>query len=204
MIKINLLPFRTAKKLENIRMQVSVYILTVVLLVAVLGFLFIRLGSELNENRDKNTQLKKELESYAALLKRVDELKKNREDLKGKLDVIQALEAQKAGPVMLFDEISIAVPKGKLFLKGLSESGDKVTMTGIAKDYDTVALFMTRLENTKSIKTVTLGSTNKSEVEGQIINNFSLTCTKDLGEQAPKAEKGKAKKGAVKAKPKKR
>ena len=40
MIKINLLPFRAAKKLENIRMQISVYMLTVVLVLLVHGFLF--------------------------------------------------------------------------------------------------------------------------------------------------------------------
>ena len=191
MIRINLLPFRAAKKLENIRMQISVYVLTVLLVVAVLGYSFVSKNDELNEVQAKNTQLRKELDSYKDLLKRVDELKRKREDLKGKLDVIQALEAQKAGPVQLFDEISMAVPRGKLFLKNLSETGERVTMSGVARDYDTVALFMTRLENTQTIKTVTLGSTSKANQDGQEVNNFSLTCTKDLGEESPKKTEGK-------------
>jgi type IV pilus assembly protein PilN len=200
MIKINLLPYRAAKKLENIRMQISVYVLCIVLCAAVLGFYFLRLNSELNEMSSKNAQLNKELASYSELLKRVDELKRKRDDLKGKLEVIQRLEAQKAGPVQLFDEISIAVPRGNLFLKSLSESGSDVKMTGIAKDYDTVALFMTKLEETKTIKAVTLGSTSKSEVEGKTVTNFTLSCTKDLGDAAPKQDKAKVqpKKGGKK------
>lgn len=191
MIRINLLPFRTAKRLENIRMQISIYLLTLILVVAVLAWNFIRLNSALGEVRTKNAQLKKELASYSVLLKRVDELKKNRKDLQNKLEVIQGLEAKKAGPVQLFDEISMAVPVGRLFLKSLSETDKEVRMSGIAKDYDTVALFMTRLENTKTIQSVTLGSTKKTEVEDQVVNDFSLTCTKAGPEEEPEVKKGK-------------
>jgi type IV pilus assembly protein PilN len=186
MIKINLLPFRAAKKLENIRMQISVYILSVILVCAVLGFYFMNLNKELGDLRTKNTELNKELASYSEMLKRIDALTKRRKEVQGKLDVIRGLEAQKAGPVQLFDEISIAVPKGKLFLKALGESGDRVTMSGVAKDYDTVALFMTNLENTHTIDKVTLGSTIKGELEEQTISTFSLTCTKETGEQKTK------------------
>ena len=66
-------------------------------------------------------------------------------------------------------------------------------MAGIAKDYDTVALFMVNLEKTESIKSVALGSTNISEMEGQSVSNFTLTCVRDTGE-APPDKKGKGKK----------
>jgi type IV pilus assembly protein PilN len=189
MIRINLLPFRAAKKLENIRMQLSVYGLSVVLLVAVLGFSYMSLSSKLNEVKEKNAQLNKELASYSEMLKKIDELKKKRDELKGKVEVIQGLEAKKAGPVQLFDEIAMAVPVGRLFLKSLSETKDTVTMSGVAKDYDTVALFMTSLENTKTIKTVILGTTSKSVQDEQTISNFNLTCKKEGFEEKPKPGK---------------
>ncbi|SPD74061.1 Fimbrial assembly protein [uncultured Desulfobacterium sp.] len=178
MIRINLLPFRAARKRENVRIQISVYVLSVVLLILCLGASFISLNSKLSEVKNKNAELQKELASYSDMLKQMDELKKKRDDLKSKLDVIQGLEAKRSGPVQLFDEIAMAVPKGKLSLKSLGETGDKVTMAGIAKDYDTVALFMTNLENTNTIGTVTLGATNITEVEAQKISNFNLTCLK--------------------------
>ena len=201
MIRINLLPFRAARKRENVRIQISVYVLTVVLLVLCLGVSFISLNSKLSDLKNQNAQLQKELASYSDLLKKMDELKKKRDDLKGKLDVIRGLEAKRSGPVQLFDEIAIAVPRGRLFLKSLGETGDKVTMTGVAKDYDTVALFMTSLENTKTIETVTLGSTNKSLMEEQEISNFNLTCSKQLSdeEKAQKTQpKGNVKKVVTK------
>ncbi|MBW1850862.1 MAG: PilN domain-containing protein [Deltaproteobacteria bacterium] len=191
MIRINLLPFRAAKRLENIRMQISVYVLSVILLVVVFGFSLMGLNREIGNLQAKNTHLKKELDTFSEMLKKMDELKKKRKDLQAKLDVIRGLEAQKAGPVQLFDEIAMAVPKGKLFLKALNESKDRVNMSGVARDYDTVAKFMTNLEKTHTIKTVTLGTTNQAEQTGQSISNFNLICTKESGEEKPKKVSGK-------------
>ncbi len=201
MIKINLLPFRAAKKLENIRMQISVFILSVVLVVLILGFYFIKLNGTLKETQDTNAKLKKEKATYAQLLKEVDALEKKREDLKVKVGVIQALESKKAGPVRLFDEISIAVPSRRLFLKSMNESGENISMAGVAKDYDTVALFMTNLEKTKSIKSVSLGTTNHTEMEQQQVSTFTLSCVKDLPKEEPV---GKAPSKKKKKKKKKR
>ncbi len=192
MIKINLLPFRAAKKLENIRMQLSIYILSVILVVAVLGLSFMSLNREVNDLRAKNVRLRKELASYSEMLNKIAALKKKRKDLQGKLSVIQRLEASKAGPVQLFDEIAMAVPQGRLFLKSLNESKDRVNMSGVAKDYDTVALFMTRLEKTNKIQTVNLGSTSKSVQEGQTVSNFNLICMKKVaGDKTTKKRRGR-------------
>jgi len=41
MIRINLLPFRAARKKENIRRQISVFVLSVVCLALLMGFVFL-------------------------------------------------------------------------------------------------------------------------------------------------------------------
>lgn len=190
MIRINLLPFRKAKRRENLRMQISVFILSVVLVVIVLAFLGIIKSGQLKDVKAKNASLNKELKSYAEILKKIDQLKSSRKDLQGKLDVIRGLEAQKAGPVQLFDEICMAVPDGRLFLKSLSEKETgQVTMAGVAIDYDTVAQFMTNLENTKTIDTVTLKATSQTEQDKQKVYTFNLTCTKYVDEKTQKKSK---------------
>lgn len=190
MIRINLLPFRKAKRRENLRMQISVFILSVILVVIVLAFLGIIKSGQLKDVKAKNASLNKELKSYAEILKKIDQLKNSRKDLQGKLDVIRGLEAQKAGPVQLFDEICMAVPDGRLFLKSLSEKETgQVTMAGVAIDYDTVAQFMTNLENTKTIDTVTLKATSQTEQDKQKVYTFNLTCTKYVDEKTQKKSK---------------
>ena len=193
MIRINLLPFRKARKLEDLRMQISIYILSVVLLVVVLGFSWMKISSELGDVKETNAKLKKELASYSEMLKQIKALKAKRKDLQSKLDVIQGLEAQKAGPVQLFDEISIAVPKGRLFLISLSEKGGTVAMSGVATDYDTVAKFMVNLEKTETIGTVTLKSVKVSEKDERSVCDFSLTCARHIENQKKEVSGSKRK-----------
>ena len=194
MIRINLLPFRKAQRLENLRMQISVFVLSVVLVSVVIGFSWAKINGELGDIKDKHSSLNKELKSFDEILKKIDKLKRDRKDLQAKLDVIRGLEAQKAGPVQLFDEICMAIPEGRLFLKSLGEAANKVNMTGVAIDYDTVAIFMTNLEKTKTIDSVRLGSTSQSEQDGRSICSFNLSCTKHVDADAMKAGKKKGRK----------
>jgi len=48
MIKINLLPFRAARKQANIRRQVSIYFLSVVCLMTLMIYLFLSLGQQVD------------------------------------------------------------------------------------------------------------------------------------------------------------
>ncbi len=190
MIKINLLPFRKAKRLENLRMQISVFILSIIIVGGVIGFSWVQINAELDAVKVRHAKLNKELKSYNKILKEIAKLKKDRKDLQVKLDVIRGLEAQKAGPVQLFDEICMAVPEGRLFLKSLKETASKINMAGVATDYDTVALFMTNLEKTKTIDSVQLRSTAQTGKDGSSVCNFNLICTRSA-DDLPKAGKKK-------------
>ncbi|RLB32469.1 MAG: pilus assembly protein PilN, partial [Deltaproteobacteria bacterium] len=46
MIRINLLPFRAARKKENIKRQISIFVLTTLFAFAAMGYVYIQLESE--------------------------------------------------------------------------------------------------------------------------------------------------------------
>ena len=199
MIRINLLPFRAIKRKGDIQRQLFVFAAAVVLVVLLIAVFSWTLSSQVTELRAENSELKKELDSYAEIIKEIDALKKKIEDLRVKLDVIQKLEEKKAGPVRLFDEIAIAVPKGKLFLKSLSESEGTVRMVGCAIDNDTVALFMTNLEKSEYISRVELVSTKLRNLPKfkLRVSDFTLNCRTYAFQAKPKAtakKKGKKRK----------
>lgn len=208
MIKINLLPFRAARKKENIKRQVSVFILAVLLLFSVMGYLFITLNGKLSTLKTDKAQKTKELATYEATNKKLQELKTKIEEIRTKLDVIRTLEKNKTGPVRLLDEISFAVPKDKLWLRSLEEKQGVLTLTGTAMDNETVALFMTNLELSEHITTVDLKNTKLRTLQQQKLNvtDFILECKTYAfvkKEQAPAPAKGgkkPAKKPAAKKK----
>jgi type IV pilus assembly protein PilN len=178
MIKINLLPFRAARKKENIRRQISVYVLSVIFLLVVTGYFYLNFNKKLGALVADRAEKKKELSSYTETNKKIGLLKEKIKQVRAKLGVIQGLERGKSGPVHLLDEISTAVPKEKLWLKALEDKKGVLTLTGTAMDNDTVALFMTNLEKQEHILSVDLKSTKLQNLAQYKLDvtNFVLTC----------------------------
>ncbi len=199
MIKINLLPFRAARKKENIKRQISIYlgIVMVVLLASV--YEFIALSSALGTIKGEQKGLKAELKTYEATIKKIDKLNKKIKAIRAKLNIIKDLEKGKTGPVRLLDELADAVPKEKLWLRSYKETKGKLTLAGTAMDNETVALFMTNLEKTKSITSVDLRTSKLRRIKqyGVHVSDFVLDCkTYAFKKKAPpkKTKKKKRKK----------
>jgi type IV pilus assembly protein PilN len=64
MIRINLLPFRAARKKENIRRQLMVYGLSVLLLFCIMGYTFFYLTSTLSGLKEDQKRIEDELKTY--------------------------------------------------------------------------------------------------------------------------------------------
>jgi type IV pilus assembly protein PilN len=187
MIKINLLPFRAARKRENVRRQVSVYLLCMIFLFCFMGYLHVSMGSELDRLRASEESLRKELKTYAAITREIAKLKKDTKDLNTKLDVIEKLEKQRVGPVLLLAEIARAVPLDRLWLNSVRETSGRLTLQGTAMDNHTVALFMTQLEKAPHISAVDLDRTALTYFEKykRGASNFVLTCKTAYAEAEP-------------------
>ena len=156
MIRINLLPFRAERKKENIRRQVSIFLLSLIFVILCLFYFNHSLGSKitkLNENIDvTNADLKK----YNEINKEIDRIKKTLENLKKKLDVIKTLEQNRYAPVRLLDTMTKMVVAKRMWFTRLEDKGKSVKIDGIALDNKTVADFMVRLQGCGLFKNVNL------------------------------------------------
>ena len=178
MIKINLLPYRAARKRENIKRQITLYILCVFLALAGMAYSYVSKNGELSELKTKHETLQKDLAKLQETIKKISILEKKTDELRDMLDVIRDLERRKTGPVLLLSEISNAVPKEKLWLRSLKESNGILTLTGTAMDNETIALFMTNLEAQEHIIQVDLDSARAMELKDYRlkVSNFDLKC----------------------------
>jgi type IV pilus assembly protein PilN len=195
MIRINLLPFRAARKKENIRRQVSYYFGSVILAVVVMFYLFLDKSGELKSLQEVRQQKKTELATYEDTIKRIDELEKKIAEIRKKLDVIQDLEKKKTGPVHLLDQVAEAVPKDKLWLSSFVEKEGKLTLTGTAMDNETFSVFMTRLAAADLITSVDMKETKARSIPEYKLNvfDFSLECI-TYAHKEPEPEPKKVKK----------
>jgi type IV pilus assembly protein PilN len=189
MIKINLLPFRKARRRENVRRQVNVYFLCLLFLFSLMFYLHFDLNRQLAELETRKTSLQNELKTYQAITREIAQLKSETKTLKTKLDVIRNLEKQRVGPVQLLAEVAWAAPLDRLWLESLSESQGVLTLQGTAMDNDTVALFMTQLEKAPQIRSVDLDKTTLRFFPEHKLRaaGFVLTCRTAF--EVPKPEK---------------
>ena len=196
MIRINLLPFRAARKRENIKKQIGIYIVAVLIVVAATLIYSQRLFSDLSKKIEEKNRVAAELKKYQKTLAAIKQLEKQIKEITTKLDVIKTLEEGKTGPVLLLSELADAVPKDKLWLTSLSESGGTLKLAGTAMDNATVALFMKNLESKEHITSVELESAKIRDLsEYRLkVSDFSLTC-KTYAHKKPEPEKPKPVKG---------
>jgi type IV pilus assembly protein PilN len=186
MIRINLLPFRAARKRENIKRQVTLYALSILLLLVAMAYTFLELNGRISVAKAEEARLNSELAKYEKDIARINSLKKQIDLIEKKLDVIQNLERGKQGPVRLLDELAEAVPKDRLWLSSLAEAKGNLTLRGLARDNETVAEFMVNLENSPYIALVDLQSTQSTVMEGVSLSDFSLQCKIDPSGQSVK------------------
>ncbi len=173
MIKINLLSDREAIQKETTRQQVSIFILTICLVVVILGgiqFYQYRQRQDLEQRIQYVQQEIKELEKKVGEVEKYKEAKKA---LETKLQIIERLQKNKMLVVRLLDTIGETIPE-KMWLQDLGLKGGKLSMEGYAVDNETIATFMRGLQGTKSFRSVELVLAERKEVEGVGMKHFSL------------------------------
>jgi type IV pilus assembly protein PilN len=188
MIRINLLPFRAARKKENIRRQVSIFFLFFGFVIAVLFYVHFTLGGKITKLQTTVDQTQKEVKKYKKITKEIQNIKKKLAVLKRKTGVIKKLEKNRFEPVNLLEIMTQKVIAKRMWFTKFQTKANRVRIWGIALDNKTVADFMTRLEGTGLFTSVKLSKIQKKMIKGSSLKSFQIVCTK------PQAEKSKKKK----------
>jgi type IV pilus assembly protein PilN len=178
MIRINLLPFRAARKKENIRRQVSIFVLSLAFLLITLFYFNAKLNDKIGNLNANIKNTKTELEKYNQINKEIAEIKKQLNNLKKKLAVMETLEANRFEPTRLLDIMTQAIVPKRMWFTSLQTDANKVAINGIALDNKTVADFMVRLEQCDLFKGVNLKTLKSKKVQNADFKNFQIVCTK--------------------------
>lgn len=187
MIRINLLPFRAARKKEDIRRQVSVFVLSLVMVLIVAGWFSFYLSGKIKTLNKEIQSTQEQVNKYNKINQEIADIKKKLELLNKKIDVIKTLDITRKAPVELLDDMSRLVVEKRMWFTDLTEKGGQVTVVGIALDNPTVAEFMTRLETSNKYQNISLVSINKNDsIKGLALKTFRIKFSKSLPKTQPK------------------
>ena len=176
MIRINLLPFRAARTKENIRRQVSVFVLSMILLLVILFTANMYLGGKVNSLEDKLAGIKKDIKRYEEKARKVDEFKKKLDELEQKIEIVNQLKAHRKNPPQMLAEITELVVPDRMQMKKLTYNGNSLSIEGVAMDNETVAVFMKRLERHHRIADVQLRSARQTTEYNIEMKRFGINC----------------------------
>ena len=181
MIRINLLPFRAARKKENIRRQVSIFMLSLVFLLIIFFYYNFSLNNKVDSLNTTIKNTKTELAKYNKINDEIAQIKKKLNNLKKKMAVMKTLEANRFEPTRLLDVMTQVVVPKRMWFTNLESRGDTVNIEGIALDNKTVADFMVRLEDCGLFKQVDLKTLKRTNTNTQSakLKSFAISCKKN-------------------------
>ncbi|MBN1930331.1 MAG: PilN domain-containing protein [Desulfobacterales bacterium] len=186
MIRINLLPFRAARKKENVRRQVSIFILSIIFIAFALGYYSMNLNSKIHKLDKKLEDIKKEVAKYKKISEEITNIKAKLATLNKKTDVIKNLELNRKEPIHLLDTMTNVLIPNRIWFTHFQTKEKDTDIEGIALDNKTVADFMTRLENSGLFANVNLRTLKQKKIQNYNLNSFRINCKKRSLEKVAK------------------
>jgi type IV pilus assembly protein PilN len=189
-IRINLLPHRQIKRAQQQRLFVGM-----LLGAAALGALVVAGGHLLIANAKDNQNRRNELlrQEMAVLDKQIEEIKALKEKTQALLarkGVVESLQTNRAEAVHLFDELARRIPEG-LYLKGLKQAGDQLSIQGYAQSSARVSTLMRNLDESPWLEAPNLVEVRAAQMDKQRVSEFNLTVRQTKQEPPADKEAGK-------------
>lgn len=192
MIRINLLPHREEKR--RARRQQFYALGGLVALVAVVVGIVVHgvISSYISSQEEKNTFLKTEI---ANLDKQIDEIKRLKEQtdaLLARKQVIEALQANRAETVILFNELARQMPEG-VYLRTVKQTGLKINIIGYAQSNARVSTLMRNLDASPLLERPELVEIKAATLNNRRMSDFNLNInvTRAATDDGKAAGKGK-------------
>jgi len=178
MIKINLIPYRDARRREELTRQSILAATPVVLALLIIAGVHFSLQTRIDDTLQEITTVKSAIKRSKLKLKEIDTFKKQKAMLNKKLDVIATLQKGKLGPVHLLDELASRLP-GNLWLTAVKQTGTTLEITGKAFDNIVISNYMRSLEQSPyftSVDLMKIQTKNKKTSRGVVLKDFILKC----------------------------
>lgn len=172
MIRINLVRGK-----RKVKAQFNAELLYLLIPLLVLAVIFVHYRVVQGGIHDLNTKIAAANTKVDLLKKEIGEVEKfkaRKAELQQKVDIISKLQAQRTGPVRVFEAVSSTIPE-KCWINELGIKDNKVSLSGVALNNYTIANFMTALGQSGRFQDVVLGSAEQATVMNTKLVKFNLT-----------------------------
>lgn len=189
MTRINLLPWREMRRKEQDRQLISIGAAASVLMALIIFYGYLHISAIVDAQTKRNQFLEQEIAKVDNDIKEIKEIKKQRDALVARMNVIQQLQADRTEIVHVFDDLARRLPEG-MYLTSLKQAGKAITLQGVAQSNARVSTLMRNLDGSDWFQGPELDVINVAAQGGERVSNFTLRVTQV--NKAAKAAEAKA------------
>ncbi len=172
-MRINLLPHRQIKRAERQRQFGLMALFTAVLASAIVFVGWTYLSAKKQTQLDRNARLE---QAIAALDVEIADIKELRDQINNVLErkqIVENLQTNRSQAVVVLDELARQLPEG-LYLKGVEQTGNVITLKGVADTNARVATLVRNLEVSNWLELPVLIEIKTSSINGVKQNDFIM------------------------------
>lgn len=185
MARINLLPWREARREELKRAFLSILGLVAAVAVILVVLADRVVNSQIDSQNARNDYITKNIRELDKQVEEIKDLQRKRNQLVERMRVIQELQGNRPIIVRVLDQLVRTVPDG-VFYTGVGATGTDLSIDGVAESNNRVSSLMRRLDASDWLKEPNLDAVRSAPLYGDQANTFDLTVKVDL----PKNENG--------------
>lgn len=165
-VRINLLPHRKIRRAERQRQFNLMMAGTLIAGVAVVFFGQNYISGKIENQLNRNTRLEAAIAQLDKEIAEIKDLKTKISDVLERKRVVENLQSGRSRAVIMLDEIARQLPEG-VYLKGIRQQGDVITLDGVADTNARVATLVRNLGGSKWMESPEL-----IEIHAVTVNNL--------------------------------
>lgn len=173
MTKINLLDWRTQRKLWRLERFRNALALGIFAAAAVVALGYFMMTGSINQQVDRNEYLKQQIAEIDQKIKEIEDLEQTKKNLLARMRVIEELQGSRSATVHFFDELVNTIPDG-ITLNSIKQTGDTVTIEGVAESNGRISSYIKKFEDSPWFAEPKLVVIKTSEKNRQREGQFTL------------------------------
>lgn len=184
MPRVNLLPWRAELRRQRRTEYLGALGMCALVTVVIMGTIYFFYNALIDQENNRNNYMTGQITLLDKKIAEIKALEKEKENLIARMKAIETLQTSRPVIVHLFDELVSSLPEG-VYLTAVAQSGDTVTIKGVAQSNARVSNYMRNIEGSVWLKDPKLSVIQSKTQTGRRIADFTLT----LKQNKPKSSK---------------
>jgi len=168
MTRINLLPWREARRTQRQRELIAMLAVVALLAVGLVALVYSDVSQRIEFQQERNNYLRGEIARLKKAAEELQALQQTRDRLVERLNVIQKLQTSRPGMVRMLDELVRLIPQD-IYLTTFKTAENQITLIGVARSDVIISSLMRSIRDAKMF-----GEPVLQVVQTQTINNVQV------------------------------